>query len=138
MKKFFSSIKELQERVKKARLNPCCQTRFPKELWEDISLLSKAIPLQTIAKELRFDLSFLRKKIEEYSDTFLINPSSSPTQTQQIVEEEKIEFQELLLQSPREMVSIELIRDNLKAKIEGPISCLSSLHALFKEDSCSS
>ena len=86
--------------------------RYPKELWEEIISLTNTHSVETICKYLKISPSYLRRKLRQ-------------------LQAPPLDFQEI---SPplNSCVLIEIsTASGLTAKIQGPISCLSYLNALF-------
>jgi len=112
------SIQEVQERLERARNTPHLRRQFPKELWEDIfALIDRSSPSE-VANQLGISPSFLRRKSKAKKGN---RESKKPT------------FQEIPLPPSPSEVIIEISKKELKARIEGPPSCLPLLLTLFKE-----
>ena len=112
-----TSFNSIREQLQRARNDPKLRRNFPKELWNAIFSLIERSSLETVSKELALDLTLLKKKVAR-----LTTSQSFPS------------FQEVLLKPPSSNpVVIELTYLNLKARIEGPISCLETIKDLFRE-----
>ena len=109
------SLTITRDKLRQARLEPAYRKRFPKQLWKDICSLSREIPVEILSKELQLSPSFLKRKIQE---------NYTP---------EVPKFKEVFLEPPETHIVIEISRGELKAKIEGPLSCIDSLKSLFSE-----
>ena len=109
------SMKKVFKLLTQYRKNPSTN-RFPKEIWDAISQLAERYPLKKIAKELRLHQGHLRKKILTKKE----NAQSA------------INFVEVPIKTMiPETIIIEISSGNLKAKIQGPLSCLSCLDKVF-------
>jgi hypothetical protein len=86
--------------------------RYPKELWEEIILLTNTHSVETICKHLKINPSYLKRKLRQ-------------------LQAPPLDFQEI--SAPLSAcVLIEISTPSgLTAKIQGPISCLSYLNALL-------
>lgn len=91
--------------------------RFPKDLWKAIINLTKIHSIEKICLRLNISPIYLKRKIQQ---------SQEPTQ---------IDFQELphhTQERDSDVIVIELSSNSgLKARIQGPVSCLSCLKSLF-------
>ena len=117
MKPYSPSLETVRDRLAKVRSDPSYKNKFPKELWNDIFSLVKDYSFDLVSRELNLGRRFLARKIEE----------SLPKKTS------KPEFREVTFKPPsNDQVIIEMTRSDLKARIEGPVSCINSLISLFK------
>jgi len=91
--------------------------RFPKEVWDSIIQLAQTHPIQEVSQRLNISPSYLKKKIKESHKI------------------SSIDFNEITypVQACANLVCIELVSNfGLKAKIQGPLSCLNFLSSLFE------
>jgi len=109
------SLKITRDKLRQVRLEPSYRKRFPKQLWKDICLLAREIPVDLLSKELQLSPSFLKRKIQEN------------------YEPEVPKFKEVFLGPQETHIVIEISRGDLKARIEGPLCCIDSLKSLFRE-----
>lgn len=114
-----NSLEEIHATLECLRKESTTRQKFPKELWDAIIRLTQVHSIQEICKKLRINPAYLNLKIRQ--------SQASPT----------IDFQEIshpLHGAHSNTITIELSLDSgLKAKIQGPLSCLSCLHSLFRE-----
>ena len=114
------SIENVSLRLTKARNNPIFRKKFPKELWNDILSLIKEHSFETVCKRLNLSPRLVSRKIVESSSR-------------------ELRFKEVTLtpskghSSTDGQVIIEISKSDIKARIEGPVSCVASLTSLFKE-----
>jgi hypothetical protein len=112
------SIEEIRSTLTRLRENPNTRRNFPRELWDSIIQLTKIHSIEEVCSQLKINPLYLKRKIDQ-------------------LKEKTLEFREISIQSPlttSESVSIELsATSGLKAKIQGPISCLNYLQKLFGE-----
>lgn len=114
----FDTIEEVQLALKNLRSNPGTRRKFPPQFWDSIIRLTQMYSLKDICQRLNIDRAYLSRKISQLGNV------------------EGIDFQEISLnsQSVCSDVVIELFSvSGLKAKIQGPLSCLNYLQSLFKE-----
>jgi transposase len=113
-----NTLEEIKAILEGFRQESTTRQKFPKELWEAILHLTKVHSIQEIGKRLKISPSYLKRKISQ--------SQASPT----------IDFQEIsypLQGGHSDSIIIELsLNSGLKAKIQGPLSCLSCLQTLFK------
>jgi hypothetical protein len=113
------SLEEVQASLKALRENPNFRNRFPKKIWDSIINLTKALPLQDVCRQLEIQPAYLKRKIQQSQKA----PSDA------------IDFKEVLcgVQGPQlDTVVIELMSDSgLRARIQGPSTCLNCLSSLF-------
>lgn len=113
-----SSLEEIHATLERLRTEST-RKKFPKELWDAIIRLTQVHSIQEICKKLKFNPAYLKLKIRQSQDS------------------STIDFQEIsppLHVAHLDIISIELsLNSGLKAKIQGPLSCLSYLQSLFKE-----
>jgi len=97
------------------RQNPTTKKKFPSETWDAIIQLTKTHSYKEVCRRLQIHSSLLKSKIRQSTVS--------------------MEFREISLQNiPTESVIIELISKNgMKAKIQGPLSCLNCLQQLLGE-----
>lgn len=108
------SLKQLQATLASLRQDHTARRRFPKEVWNSIINLTKSFSIDEVAETLHIHPAYLKRKIAKSSSA-------------------AFDFQEVSIQSPPDMIFIELESPSgLKAKIQGPISCLNSLQLLFR------
>jgi hypothetical protein len=89
--------------------------KFPKELWNSIIRLTKIYSVAEVCRHLEINPAYLKRKIHQ--------SQQSPS----------LDFEEISIQSPNlDIVVIELNSNSgLRAKIQGPVSCLGYLQSLF-------
>lgn len=139
------SLEYVREELSRARNNPSSKNRFSKKLWDDIFSLIKIYSFNVVCKELNLCRYFLAKKIKmtqtirnegqlgENGNAFKNSHISrqaeiTPTAVKKPVFRE-IPFEPL---PNHDHIVIELTQLDLKARIEGPSSCLESLIPLFR------
>ena len=112
----FIPIGEILSILDRLRQDPNTRRRFPRELWDSIIQLTKIYSIEEVGRQLHINPVYLKRKIHQSK-------------------EQELEFREISIQaSPpvSDMVTIELnSAAGLKARIQGPISCLNYLHKLF-------
>jgi AraC-like DNA-binding protein len=110
------SFDEIEIALMNIRKQAKTKQKFPQELWNAIIGLTKTHSIQEVSQRLNISPTYLKRKIR-------MSRESSP-----------LDFREISLQNTcSEMVSIELISNfGIKAKIQGPPSCLSYLGALLR------
>ena|SRR5271155_1589274 len=112
------TLEEIQATLEKLRSNSSSRRKFPKEVWDSIIRLAKLHSTKEVCEYLHINPVYLKRKI----------PSSKNMQA--------LDFQEIPYNSKNicSDVVIELLSTSgLKAKIQGPQSCLNFLQSLFKE-----
>ena len=110
------SLENVRDRLHKARSTPKFKKNFPPELWKDIFALVKEHSAEKVCCALNLNPSLLSTKMKAHLP-------------------EKPQFREVFLEPPSSArVVIEVSRFDLKARIEGPISCIESLKTLFTGD----
>ena len=102
------------------RQNPKYKRKFPKTIWGNIFELIKALSLAKVCNYLNLDPGYVKKKFKTQHS---------------LMSSKNLKFQEVFIApAEQERVVVELFHFDLKAKIEGPISCIKELKALFKEN----
>lgn len=119
MKNQPKTLEEICLALKIMREKPASRRRFPKQLWDAIFELTKIYSHQEICRRLKVQPAYLKQKIQKSQ-----NHSND------------LEFQEIVCKPVEgcftDTVVIELISaSGLKAKIQGPSSCLKHLSELF-------
>ncbi len=111
-----SSLEELATRLHQVRQESKTKNRFPQELWEAIIALTHTHSISEVSKRLRINPHYLKQKI------------------QSTVSLSSLDFREIPVHPiPSDRVVIEICSDvGMKARIEGPVSCLSHLIPLFR------
>lgn len=112
------TLEEIHAALKILRGRPGSRRRFPKQIWDSILELAKIHPRQEICRQLEIHPVYLKRKIQK-------SQNSSKC----------LDFQEVFCEPRGEhlAVVIELTsKSGLKAKIQGPSSCLSHLSSLFR------
>jgi hypothetical protein len=109
---------EIRSTLDRLRQDPSTQRKFPRELWGSIIQLTKVYPIEEVCRRLRIDPVYLQHKMDQS-------------------QEQALEFREISMQaisSVSDRVTIELSSSTtgLKARIQGPPSCLNYLHKLFE------
>ena len=114
-----NTLEEVQDALKTMRRNPSFRNRFPKQIWNSIISLTKVIPFQEVCQQLEIQPSYLKRKIQRSQNT----PSNA------------LDFQEVFCGAQdrgQETVVIELMSNSgLRARIQGPSTCLNCLSSLF-------
>jgi len=114
-----ATLEEIYSILKQLRNNGA--RKFPKELWDSIIRLTEIHPVEHVCQYLKIQPAYLKHK----------KCSKEASRSQ------NLDFQEVALPIDRiysDTVVIELSsHGNLKAKIQGPLSCLNYLSSLFKE-----
>ncbi|MGA8164441.1 MAG: hypothetical protein WB791_05360 [Waddliaceae bacterium] len=109
-------LEEILETLTLLRSQDETKRKFPKDTWGSIIRLTKMLPLDRVCERLKINPSYLKQKIRESTDTF--DFQEVPTHVQN---------------SCFDTVLIELsTKSELKAKIQGPASCLNFLLPLFE------
>lgn len=113
------TLEEIHAALKILRERPGSRRRFPKQLWDSILELAKIYPHKEICRQLEIHSVYLKRKIQK--------SHNSP---------KGLDFQEVFCEPSGghlvDAVVIELTsKSGLKAKIQGPSSCLSYLSSLF-------
>lgn len=113
------TLEEIRVALKTLRERPGSRRRFPKQLWDSIFELVRIHPHHEICRHLEIHPAYLKRKIQK-SQSY---PKS-------------LDFQEVFCEPLGgqliDAVVIELTsKSGLKAKIQGPASCLSHLSSLF-------
>lgn len=114
------TLEEIHTTLKILRGNPSFRNRFPKQLWDTIIELTKVIPFQEVCRQLKIQPAYLKRKIQQSQNI----PSNT------------VDFHEISygIQDSHlaDAVVIELISDSgLRARIQGPSTCLNCLSSLF-------
>jgi hypothetical protein len=113
------SLEAVAIKLNEVRQNPKYKRNFPKSLWEDIFELIRELSLSKVCDRLKLDQGYVLKKLGSQSS--LIGPK-------------ELKFQEVFVPSQhQETVTIELFHSDLRAKIQGPPSCIGALKNLFRE-----
>lgn len=110
------SLEEIHSSLMRSRQDPATRRKFPKELWESIIRLTEIHSIEKICRYLKINPAYLRTKIRRQQE---------PTFP---------EFREISIKdSCTEVIVIELSSDSgLRARIQGPPSCLNCLKPLFR------
>lgn len=109
----FDPIEEIHAALVRLRQNPTTKKKFPSETWDAIIQLTKTHSHKEICRRLQLNPSLLKRKIRQ----------SAP-----VMGFREISFQNI----PSDTVVIELIsKKGMKAKIQGPLSCLNCLQQLL-------
>jgi DNA-binding transcriptional regulator YdaS (Cro superfamily) len=110
-----NTLEEIHATLTSLRQQVTGRRKFPKELWSTIIRLTKTYSIAEISQRLEISPAYLKRKIHQSQ------PSPS------------LDFQEVSIQGPNlGTVVIELDSSSgLRAKIQGPVSCLSCLQSLF-------
>lgn len=109
-------FQEIETTLTRLRQQTKTRQRFPKEIWDTIIQLTKTYSVQIVSLRLNISPSYLKRKIQGSHETSSLDfrEISSPTQ----------EFSN--------MVYIEITSDSgVRAKIQGPPSCMNFLSTLF-------
>jgi hypothetical protein len=111
-------IEEIRSTLDRLRQDPSTQRKFPRELWGSIIQLTKVYPIEEVCRQLRIDPIYLQHKMDQS-------------------QEQALEFREIVTPatpSVSDRVTIELSSSTtgLRARIQGPLSCLNCLHKLFE------
>lgn len=114
------TLEEIHAALKTLRERPRSRRRFPKQLWDSILELTKIHSHQKICRQLEIHPAYLKRKIQKAQN---ISPNN-------------LDFQEIFCEPQSrnldDAVIVELTSNSgLKAKIQGPSSCLSYLSSLF-------
>lgn len=106
---------EIAIRLAEIRQQAKTKQKFPQELWDAIISLTQSYSIQEVSKRLNINPSYLKRKIRDFLPI------------------RELDFSEVPVQNICSgMVSVELFSDSgLRAKIQGPPSCLSYLTTLF-------
>lgn len=113
------SLEEVQASLKTLRENPNFRNRFPKKIWNSIIALTKVHPLKELCRQLEIQPAYLKRKMQQ----------------SQYAPSDAIDFKEVFcgVQGTHlDNVVIELMSDSgLRARIQGPSTCLNCLFSLF-------
>ena len=114
------TLEEIHTTLKTLRGSPSFRNRFPKKLWDSIIELTKVLPFQELCRQLEIQPAYLKRKMQQSQNIPL----------------DTIDFQEISygIQGTHftDVVVIELISDSgLRARIQGPSTCLNCLPSLF-------
>jgi transposase-like protein len=109
------TIEEIHATLTRLRKDVTGRRKFPKELWNSIISLTKIYSVAEVCRRLEINPAYLKRKIH------------------QLQESPSLDFQEISIQSPNsDTVLIELDSNSgLRAKIQGPVSCLCYLQSFF-------
>ena len=111
-----TSIDDIRSHLDQVRQNPKTRFKFPRELWDSIVQLTKTHSVEELCHLLDIKLSYLKYKVHQSK-------------------EQNLEFRELSVAASQvnlETVIIELSSSKgMKAKIQGPVSCLNYLCKFF-------
>lgn len=107
------AIEDICETLVHLRQNPATKRRFPSETWDAIIQLTKTYSREVICRRLQLAPALLKRKIEKQMAS--------------------VEFHEIPIHHiPTETIIIELTaRNGIRAKIQGPLSCLNCLQQLL-------
>lgn len=108
------SIEEVLCSLTKIRKHPV--NKYPEEIWTAISNLTNKYPLEKISKKLKMNLRYLQKKMNKIKGSNNTSITFTEVPTKSILSEN---------------IMIELTSGDLKAKIQGPVSCLNCIYELF-------
>ncbi len=110
----FFSLEEIQSTLSRLRQDPNTKNKFPRQLWNSIIHLTKTRSSEEVCRLLHIQPAYLKHKMQQRQETSL-------------------EFHEISIKSaPEETVMIELYeKSSLRAKIQGPVTCLNYLQQLF-------
>lgn len=108
-------LEEIHATLTSLRQEVTGRRKFPKELWNSIIRLTKIYSVAEVCRRLEINPAYLKRKIHQ--------SQQSPS----------LDFQEISIQSPNsDTVVIELDSNTgLRAKIQGPVSCLGYLQSFF-------
>lgn len=114
------TLEEIHAILATLRESSSFRNKFPKKIWNSIIELTKTLPLQEVCRRLNIQPAYLKRKIQQLQNTH----------------SETIDFQEVSFGThetlPTDDVVIELISiSGLKARIQGPSTCLTYLTSLF-------
>lgn len=113
------SIEEILATLTRLRENPNSRRHFPRELWNSIIQLTKSHTVKEISTRLQINPVYLKQKINQFKE--------------QTMEFREVFIQNSLTTSENVVVELSDVKSGLKAKIQGPISCLNFLQKLFGE-----
>jgi hypothetical protein len=112
----FVSIEDIRSTLDRLRQDPNTKRRFPRELWDSIIHLTKTYPIEEVCRRLDILPAYLKDKMHQFKEQVLA-------------------FHEIPIPVPLsfpDTITIELsTTTGLKAKIQGPPSCLNCLFKLF-------
>lgn len=120
MNHYTPSIENVCERLIEARNNPSFRKNFPRDLWNDIFSLVKQYSFNTVCEKLNLSPALLSRKIAERSSSQLNFKEVTLSHSEQFSQTD-------------DQVVVEVSKADIKARIEGPVSCLSFLSSIFKE-----
>lgn len=108
---------DIENRLRLIRQQAKPQRGFPQDIWDTIIRLTETHPISIVSRRLSISPVYLKQKIKKSHKTAAIDFSEIPS----------------LPTMHAETVSIELISDlGMRAKIQGPASCLNYLSVLFR------
>lgn len=114
------TLKEIHATLKTLRENSSSRKRFPQQIWDAIIELTEVLPFQEVCQQLEIQPAYLKRKMQQ----------------SQNIPPDTINFQEVSYNTHSlnlsDAIVIELIsHSGLRAKIQGPSSCLNFLSSLF-------
>jgi len=132
------SIENVRDRLTQARNNPKRRRNFPKDLWRDIFSLIREYSFTEICQKLELSPYLVANKIGEKpskDENSVGCRKNTPYSEPPLKTEKEVAFREVFCSPPPPPTNIviEISRLDLRARIEGPISCLDALKGLFKE-----
>ena len=112
------SLEQVHAVLMRVRQDPKTRRRYPKSLWDSIIHLTFTHPLKEVCQYLHINTTCLKRKIRE---------------SQESTDLDFVEFTQPSQSSSADIVVIELASESgLRAKIQGPLSCLNCIHMLFR------
>jgi hypothetical protein len=108
---------EIEAALTQLRQQTKTRRKFPQKLWGAIIRLTQTHSIQAVSLRLKIHPTYLKQKIKEFHK---ISP---------------LDFREISVpvEACSNTVSIELVSDfGVRAKIQGPLSCLNYLSPLFR------
>jgi len=112
------TLEEIHATLIQLRQEARTQRRFPQKLWEAIIRLTQVHSIETICLHLNISPAYLKRKIRQTQESPSIN------------------FQEIshsIQGAGSDITVVELSSNSgLRARIQGPLSCLNCLHSLFR------
>jgi len=113
------SLEAIASKLNEVRQNPKYKKNFPKSIWEDIFELIGELSLPKVCEQLKLEPGYVLKKLG----------GQSP-----LINSKEVKFQEVFIPPQEEgKVVIELFHSKLRARVEGPISCIRVLKDLLEE-----
>ena len=108
------TLKCISANLNALRQDPKTRRKFPQKFWDSLFQLAKTLPLNEICQQLDLNPVYVKNKMSQY-------------------QQENLDFFECAFSDAlTATVIIELSVGELRAKIQGPVSCIDRLSALLR------